>query len=1178
MRNNRFNIKKTSKASVSIMLSFMMLPVYSFGTAVVDGVKISSARTMTECAADMAAEAGLSDFDSVLQSVYGLFAVSSTEDELRKNLSDYFYRTVNNTALTEQDEAGRKYISGIADFFSDPSGADFDNLMKLNTESVDAAFTDGAVLANPEVLKSQITDYMKYTGPLKMSSGILNKLDVFKDFKNQNKAVNAKIDYDKSLERINGLCRDIWKNASAYNKFLSEGTFHGASGISDFGNSVRNLYKDAVAGMLMYRSLAGADISSCYDSASETYLRDLANDAGVRTFDAAADMLDRYISAEDGSDSAFTSSLKNILNHQDSFGRVQLVIQKNSELSRIRTFADVYFREYDGLSDDEKNARKSQLDRVRELTSLADSVISDGRNTRESWKNSAEAKCRESADIIAEYCKGADTAIEYLENTRDSLESLLEAVKSAEKAGEKWQNAVSALAEGEVKASMQNEYDKGVKGLSVKDISDYLDISVKNLEAFRALRSCAEELKFHGISVYGYFDYYNRYSSLISSADVSSSASAYSSAVQETTAFLVSGTSYNGEQYSEQGDGYDFYRYLYEIYGKNPPAETDRKSAADFLNTMNSLGSPDRLLQDIPDNLKSDILSNISKEKLDKIKNYSSLPDNNAGFSAEKPSGNAGSTLEGQQKILRSAEDFFEKAGRLSSASAGEGIENLLVTEYIMQMFSCYTSEKEYKDGKTVAAAPSMLSGVVMDSSNNVFYRSEAEYILWGNENMEKNLSNTRALIFGTRFAFNSIYAFTDDEIRTVTLAAATAISGWTGFGIPVVKTVLVLSLALAESVIDTEQLLAGDAVPVYKNSSTWNMKPSGIINAVTNNSDELVKAATVKAGRKVEDIFSKIDEAADGGTDKLTETVNGYIDQFAAQSADAAVNTINNVVFAAASEIIENSEKTFTKENISQIISDKIKTVSPEGTDPESRITAELQKLALKASDEIASVVYECCRKASGGTAQKLQEAEKEVAERTEAIVYSLRDSAKGAVSEIGRTIKESASQGISSAGECAGEYARDFVGNMASGVTTELTEKFGGVQSAASSRAPSPACAVTLTYKEYLRIFLLLNILSENREREMLARTAVLIDINMNNGMKNVSPDGKKLSPKKKFDITDAHTMVTVDAVTSVNTWIPGIFIPDSGSSGDNPVKDSGTGITERKKNISFRTVMSY
>ncbi|MBR6925288.1 MAG: hypothetical protein IKH50_12235, partial [Oscillospiraceae bacterium] len=162
-----------------------------------------------------------------------------------------------------------------------------------------------------------------------------------------------------------------------------------------------------------------------------------------------------------------------------------------------------------------------------------------------------------------------------------------------------------------------------------------------------------------------------------------------------------------------------------------------------------------------------------------------------------------------------------------------------------------------------------------------------------------------------------------------------------------------------------------------------------------------------------------------------------------------------------------------------------------------------------------------------------------------------------------------------IGAAGECAEDYAKDLVGNMVTGATTALTDKFGSVNINASKKAPSPASAITLTYKEYLRIFLMLGTMSEEKERAMLSRTAILIDVNMNNGLKNASAKGYTLTPSGNFDISKAASMVTVDAEVSVNTILPGIIIPNSAAGGSGT---SNNGITDRTKNISVRTVLSY
>ena len=75
-------------------------------------------------------------------------------------------------------------------------------------------------------------------------------------------------------------------------------------------------------------------------------------------------------------------------------------------------------------------------------------------------------------------------------------------------------------------------------------------------------------------------------------------------------------------------------------------------------------------------------------------------------------------------------------------------------------MFSCYTDTlKKDGDGNLVAKA---MNG--KDMTNNPYFGAEAEYILWGNDSVTKNLQSTRAMIFGIRFALNAVYAFTSTD------------------------------------------------------------------------------------------------------------------------------------------------------------------------------------------------------------------------------------------------------------------------------------------------------------------------------------------------------------------------------------------------------------------------------
>ncbi len=1176
MRKCKFNIRKTSRASVSVMLSFLMLPVYTFGAAVVDGVRVSSARQMAESAADITVQAGLSDFDSVLQSVYGLFAVSETEDELQRNLSDYFYRTVNNTALTEEDPEGRKYISGIASVFSDPSHFDFNNLVSLTAENFSAEYTDGAVLADPEVLRSQINEYMKYTGPLKMSSGILYKLSAFSDFRNQNKAMTAKIVYDKSLDRINRLCTEAWKNASAYNDFLAAGSFKGVQGVSENAEKIRQLYRDAVTQMVMYHSAENYGLTVFYDNGAEQYIRELADDAGVSVYEAAAEWLVRRTVKPDGSDSELVSRIRSIDSEQDSFRFVTETEASVPEFSYVCTIADIFTDEYSSLSDDERENGRETYEKVIRLKSLIYGLVSDAQDERSLWKNTANSRCRQAADLLADFCAGADEAAVYLENTKYALEDLLITIDKAKENRDKWRQAVDALAEGDVKTSMKNEYDRGAEGLDKNDIAEYQQITENNLQAFRNLRAYAEQIKFYGTAVLDSFDYTAVYSANFRDRAVCSVSDASSAASQEVSENLtVPGECLDGE-YHQQGSSYAFYRYLSQNCSSTYVSEADRKTAGKLLDTLNSLGNPDSACgTDKP--AHSSLLTFIPEGRYKNITGYSEVPELSEEFSTSSVKPDAGKMLENNEELLNSTGNFLDRVGELGVYAAEKSWEDLVFSEYVMQMFSCQTSDKKCTGSTVKDIKPKMLSGIEMNEENNVFYKSEAEYILWGNTDMQKNVQYTQALIFGTRFSLNSIYAFTDSEIRSVTSSAAAAIAGWTGFGEPVVKTVLVMSLALAESVIDLKQLTDGDSVPVYKNSATWNMKPSGLIHALVNNTDELAQTAAKAAGKKTSDIFDRIEEAAGDGIDSMKKTVTDYVDEYADEAVDTAVNALNNAVFSSVTGAMENTEGNLTREDIRRMIEDEISGINSGSSKINSAVSGAAVQIAEGAADSVADIIYQGYSSVSGKSFAAVKDAEKQVTDQTEKIIDSLRGPLRKNIEGVCDDLKDKASESISAAGECAEEYAMKFVGDLVTGAASSLAASgidAGSIQTDKVS-APSAVSALKLTYQEYLRIFLMLNSMSETKERAMLTRTAVLIDVNMNHGMKNAAAGGRKFTPERNFDAGKAHTMITADADVSVSTWFLAALIPE-GRKDDS--SSSGINRTEKKKTVSVRSVLSY
>ena len=164
---------------------------------------------------------------------------------------------------------------------------------------------------------------------------------------------------------------------------------------------------------------------------------------------------------------------------------------------------------------------------------------------------------------------------------------------------------------------------------------------------------------------------------------------------------------------------------------------------------------------------------------------------------------------------ISEAVSFLDKVDKI----VADGLQNLYVAEYAMQMFSYYTVDKE--DGQDKPAGDIIsLSGYNLQ--NHPAYRGEVEYILWGDESSQTNVGNTMMMIFGIRLLFNSFYAFTDAGINTTATTAATAIAGATPYLIPIIKAVIKLGYAGVETANDISKLKQGYGVTIFKDSSTW--------------------------------------------------------------------------------------------------------------------------------------------------------------------------------------------------------------------------------------------------------------------------------------------------------------------------------------------------------------------
>ena len=206
--------------SLTVFMSLILTIVMIFTTVLIDGGRIILARNIVSGAGDMALNAGLTYYNSVLQDTYGLFAISKNMTELHDNLEVYFEATLKSSGLHDQG-----LVKELVDIALSGSGSDeISDIMKMKLADggFEVSQAAGANLSNANILRAQVLDYMKYRAPAVIGYGFLEKMNVLKSLPAQQKALEDKKDYEKKLKEIQDLCLRIYKKSRDYEDYLKD--------------------------------------------------------------------------------------------------------------------------------------------------------------------------------------------------------------------------------------------------------------------------------------------------------------------------------------------------------------------------------------------------------------------------------------------------------------------------------------------------------------------------------------------------------------------------------------------------------------------------------------------------------------------------------------------------------------------------------------------------------------------------------------------------------------------------------------------------------------------------------------------------------------------------------------------------------------------------------------------
>lgn len=799
---------KRQQGVISVFLSIILLMMFIFSAVIVDGSRIFAAKNIVSGAGQLALNSGLATYDEALKDAYGLIAMSDDVDDLNANLNEYFIASLGTCGISEED-----YNTALV-FLQ----------MAAEDSTVHAKAVPNTEVCRGYVMEQQVLDYMKYRAPITIGTGILNKLMKTKDMKKYQKVANDEVKTNKDANDVQKHLEKLEETVDEEKKIYDY--FNGV-----FSSVLDNMKKDAqavTAGRILIQNYSKLQANACGGDWEEVITNFQNTFANIQVALANGNKV-----------LAYTNAYNYFMEIKPYYLEMQNVTQSQFEDFWCEKYSIVVPEPLSGekMSKSDKEMLKMGTDLFKEFKADKKAFDTLLNSTIPSDLNNKLKSIQENAKRMYDQAKEGEKLNESIDKRIDKIQNKME---DLEKSLVQWEKDTKALPDADIRAKnkeKQDQYWDLIK--SDTGIGELEKASKKNKEFYEAFKLYIEKAEFALVDIRSV---YNRSSSVQN--EIASKGGGIRSGSELKTYVESDNFRYLYSMYNVKDvfnfktvkdlTKLDFYEYLEEACGKKKKKE-DIKSANGKLSTV---------LTGTIEAMNQLMTSNDLKNYADLGKQSGHLPTtlmktsaNQSGLKDDKgvdknkeididSSGKRGDMLDSATDTLNNDNtmlDNITSIGDKVKNGIGGCVESVYITEYFMTMYSYYTIDKDgTKEGEKwkTKDKKDLVSLSNFDLTQDVIYRAEVEYILWGNQmDSRKNVNKTKAVIFAIQFIGNLTYALTQDEVT----AGAEFIAGFFPNKLVslVVEVVVEIVVATVETVRDLNVLCNGGSVVLFKTMST---------------------------------------------------------------------------------------------------------------------------------------------------------------------------------------------------------------------------------------------------------------------------------------------------------------------------------------------------------------------
>lgn len=703
------------------------------------------------------------------------------------------------------------------------NSGNYKQVLDLMEQSFEVIDVEASKVYKTEVEKQQILEYMKYRAPVCMADMVLDKIDQIKDNKKMMEAMEAEADFAEAMEE----CQDAFEDAKSKLDELNEQLkyFPYDSKINQDLDSTEMEYKRGLSMAFMIRAAIGHynDYNKTgVQNASTTQQKfDLLNGA-MTSFINAAKQVSLGNPLDETSYNQFMAAMyyKNTI---DALGGEGNLLTWYDELNTPAE--DEGSDEEDSSSDGEDQARKDLSDSITDYKNKRDAIMPGYKQSMDQYVRTNVYKW---GDTLNNYWTSAQSGEIRAKNAKDALNIVKEKLENAAEKHAIWKEKTDALSNP---GSMKDEVEKYENMFDTTKCEQLINKVESDEATFKRIQ---EELKGEK-----FFD------QSLATVDRGTQMQKFSN---EASYVMDNRECVTYDEYSElkficdqsYRTGYVHIHVTYVLQSIENDAfyeelikycqsreTTEKNEKKDQANKNLEDGQEGAEEAKSEDGLPTYDWSSASATLPSRLLGYSSYGASTDKLTATSGgdidnSGDRKNIIQNVKESIKQANSFLDGVDRILS----DGIENLYIAEYAMQMFTYYTVDKKVNASHEIETLSgenlTSLSGYEFSSSNHKAYKAETEYILWGKSSSKKNVQATVAVIYGIRLLFNVFYALTDPSINTSATIVAAPWATVAPYLEPIIKIVYKLGLALCETTDDIKDIKAGYGVALTKGEGTW--------------------------------------------------------------------------------------------------------------------------------------------------------------------------------------------------------------------------------------------------------------------------------------------------------------------------------------------------------------------